>query len=124
MRHLVFVRHGESELNAANNLARIYCGQIETPLTDRGRQQAVEAGRRLAQLSYLQPARAVSSPLRRAEETLQLLLGSLSPSIERLPAAPALMERSHGLFEGRREDEVFVEYPHYRDDPNYSCFMN
>jgi len=124
MRHLVFVRHGESELNAANNLARIYCGQIETPLTPRGRQQALAAGQRLAQLDYLRLQRAVASPLRRAQETLQIMLESLASAVERLPAAAELMERSHGKFEGRREEEVFCEYPHYRDDPNYNCFMN
>ena len=124
MRHLVFVRHGESELNAANNLARIYCGQIETPLTARGRQQAVSAGQRLAELKYLQLQRAISSPLARAQETLQIVLESLAQPIERLSPAAELMERSHGLFEGRREDEIFAQYPHYRDDPNFSAFMN
>lgn len=124
MRHLVLVRHGESELNAANNLARIYCGQIETPLTARGRQQAREAGQRLAQLDFLQLRRAVSSPLRRAAETLHLVLESLPSPIVRLPAAAELMERSHGEFEGRSEEEIFGQYPHYRDDPNYNGFMN
>jgi broad specificity phosphatase PhoE len=121
---LVLVRHGESELNAANQAARIYCGQIETPLTPRGRQQAVDAARRLAELDYLRLARAVSSPLGRAAETLEIVLASLAQRIERLPAAAGLMERSHGLFEGRREQDVFREHPRYRDDPHYNGFMN
>ena len=124
MRHLVLVRHGESELNAANRLRRIYCGQIETPLTTFGRQQAIAAARQLAQLDYLRLARAISSPLARARETLQLILAELNSPIELLSATPHLMERSHGAFEGREEQEVFAEYPHYRDDPNFNGFMN
>jgi broad specificity phosphatase PhoE len=124
MRHLVLVRHGESELNAANRLRRIYCGQIETPLTDVGRRQAVAAARQLARLEYLRLSQAISSPLERARETLQLMLAELNGPIELLSASPHLLERSHGAFEGREEHEVFGEYPHYRDDPNFNGFMN
>jgi broad specificity phosphatase PhoE len=34
------------------------------------------------------------------------------------------MERSHGQFEGLAEEVVHRDYPQYRDDPNYSRFMN
>src|SRR5262245_46301843 len=102
-RHLVLVRHGESELNAANRSARIYCGQIDTPLNDAGRNQAVSAARQLAVLEYLRLARAISSPLARARETLQLMLGEWNDSVELLADSPDLMERSHGTFEGREE---------------------
>jgi broad specificity phosphatase PhoE len=122
--HLVLVRHGQSELNAANLRARIYCGQIETPLTELGLQQAELAGLRLLELDYLSIRRAVSSPLARARHTLDRILDCLSAPIERLPPAPELMERSHGVFEGRSEEEVFRDHPHYRDDPNYCHFMN
>jgi len=96
---------------------------METPLTDFGRKQAIDAAIRLAQFDVIQLRRAISSPLTRAQETLQLMLGVLSGPIELLPASPALMERSHGLFEGRSQEDVFQEYPHYRDDSNYSRFM-
>ena len=62
-RHLVLVRHGESELNALSRLAPTYCGQVETPLNDVGRAQAREAGRRVAGLDYVQLQAAISSPL-------------------------------------------------------------
>jgi broad specificity phosphatase PhoE len=124
MRHLVFVRHGESQLNAISRLKRTYCGQIETPLTECGRQQAEAVGQKLSQLNYLKPQVAVSSSLERAEETLALLLRQLSVDVKVLPSAPGLCERSHGVFEGRAEEDVFREYPHYRDDPAYCHFMN
>jgi probable phosphoglycerate mutase len=124
MRHLVLIRHGESELNAVNRHTRTYCGQFETPLTEFGRQQAHDAGRKLAALPYLRPQAAVSSPLARAAQTLTLVLGQLPAPVEVLPPASGLLERSHGCFEGLTEQEVFRDYPHYRDDPAYRDFMN
>jgi broad specificity phosphatase PhoE len=124
MRHLVFIRHGESQLNAISRQRRTYCGQAETPLTDVGRQQARAAGQKVAQLSYLRPRAAISSPLRRATDTLALVLEALSAPVSVLPPADGLMERSHGQFEGLAEEDVFRDYPHYRDDPNYCRFMN
>src|SRR5262245_51933387 len=124
MRHLVFVRHGESELNARSRVTRTYCGQNETPLTDVGREQARAAGQKLAKLSYLSPQAAVSSPLSRAVHTLELLLGELAAQVHILPPLIGLMERSHGCFEGLAEEVVFRDYPHYRDDPDYCHFMN
>jgi broad specificity phosphatase PhoE len=124
MRHLVLVRHGESELNALNRQTRTYCGQVETPLTEQGREQARTAGRKVAELAYLNSTAAVSSPLQRAEETLAILLGQLAAPIERLPSDPRLMERSHGEFEGLTEEAVQRDYPRYRDDPTCCHFMN
>jgi broad specificity phosphatase PhoE len=124
MKHLVLVRHGESQLNVVNKKTRVYCGQIDTHLTDYGRQQAVEAGRRLLALPYLRVRRAITSPLQRAHETLSLILSQFDWPIEQLPRSRELLERSHGVFEGRSEEDVFREYPHYRDDPGFSRFMN
>jgi broad specificity phosphatase PhoE len=124
MRHLVLVRHGESELNAVSRQTRTYCGQFETPLTQRGREQARAAGQKIAQRKYLRPTMAVSSPLKRAEETLALLLSQLSTPVEVLPTTAGLVERSHGSFEGLTEEAVFRDYPHYRDDPDHCHFMN
>ena len=124
MRHVVLVRHGESELNALNQLQRVYCGQIETPLTARGRQQALAAAEQVRGLGFLRLQRAISSPLARAAETLQIMAERLAGEIELLPPSAALMERSHGQFEGCSEEQVFADFPHYRDDPSYSQFMN
>lgn len=124
MRHLVFIRHGESQLNAISRQTRTYCGQVETPLTECGRQQALVAGRKLAQLDYVEPKAAISSPLSRAIETLSLVIGQLTSAVDLLPPSRDLMERSHGKFEGLAEERVFRDYPHYRDDPNYCRFMN
>src|SRR5438552_3856883 len=124
MRHLIFVRHGESALNALSRTTRTYCGQVETPLTEVGRQQAIAAGKKLAQLGYVEPKAGISSPLTRAVETLSLLIGQLAEPVTILPPSTHLMERSHGKFEGLAQEIVFRDYPHYRDHPDYCQFMN
>ena len=57
-----FVRHGESEGNAA----RIFTGQTDSPLTERGREQAATVAEELAKVKF---DRIVSSDLRRARDT-------------------------------------------------------
>jgi 2,3-bisphosphoglycerate-dependent phosphoglycerate mutase len=123
-RHLVLVRHGESELNALSRRVPTYCGQVETLLNEVGREQAREAGRRVAGLDYVQLQAAISSPLKRAEETLALVLSQLARPVETLPPDVRLMERSHGQFEGLALEVVHRDFPQYRDDPNYARFMN
>ncbi len=123
MNHLVLVRHGESNLNVVNKEKRVYCGQIDTHLTDFGRVQAVEAGGIIKDRSYLRLRRAISSPLQRAHVTLSLLLAELESNVSQLPHHPALLERSHGEFEGLSDEEVFSKFPQLRSDPNYATFM-
>ena len=123
MKHLVLVRHGESQLNVVNKEKRVYCGQIDTQLTDFGRVQAKNAGERLKGLGYLQLGRAITSPLERAHETLYLILAEINGRIVELPHSPELMERSHGEFEGLTDEEAFEKHPLYRDHPNYANFM-
>ena len=123
MKHLVMVRHGESKLNVVNREKRVYCGQIDTHLTDFGRVQASDAGKRLKSQDYLQVRRAVASPLQRAHETLSLVLAELGEDVCTLPHHPDLMERSHGEFEGLTDEEAFAKFPLYRDHPGYADFM-
>jgi broad specificity phosphatase PhoE len=123
MKHLVMVRHGESQLNVVNKEKRVYCGQIDTELTAFGRVQAADAGRKLKDLGYLQVRRAVASPLQRASETLSLMLAEYGESVARLPHHPDLMERSHGEFEGLTDDEAFAKHPLYRYHPDFAEFM-
>ena len=124
LRYLVLVRHGESELNALSRQKRTYCGQIETPLNDVGREQARTAGRKVAALDFLTLKAGISSPLTRAVKTLAIVQDQLPSPIATLPPDPRLMERSHGVFEGLAEEVVHRDYPHYRDDPAYCHFMN
>src|SRR6201999_3503574 len=85
---VVAFRHGETTLNAAGCLT----GQLDPPLTARGREQA----RGLAVLLSGTFDRRLHSGLRRAEETL-----ALAGYGEGAEAEPRFRERSFGVLEGR-----------------------
>jgi broad specificity phosphatase PhoE len=57
-----FVRHGESEANAA----RRFAGRTDSPLTERGREQATAVAEALGKVRF---DRIVSSPLSRCRDT-------------------------------------------------------
>ena len=124
MKRVILVRHGESEINAAWKEKAIFCGQIDTPLTEKGRQQAVDVGRLLADSSKFRISHAVSSTLVRAVDTLQLIRHQFTAAPAFLPAMSAFNERSLGLFEGRSKDDVYREFPEYESDPDYCHFRD
>ena len=62
VRHLVMLRHGQTEYNAGSRMQ----GQLDTDLSDLGREQAAAAAEVLAKR---QPLTIVSSDLRRALDT-------------------------------------------------------
>lgn len=66
IRRLVLLRHGQTEYNAGNRMQ----GQLDTDLTELGRNQAVAAAEVLAKR---QPLLIVSSDLRRAYDTAAAL---------------------------------------------------
>ena len=69
VRRLVMLRHGQTEYNAGNRMQ----GQLDTELSELGRQQAVAAAEVLAKR---QPLLIVSSDLRRAYDTAAALGGA------------------------------------------------
>src|ERR1039458_9457952 len=90
-----FIRHGETEWNAAGRL----CGRTDVPLSDAGRRQAQLLALRLKPIPF---AALYSSPLRRALETASIL----GHAIEREPVADfRLVELSYGAWEGRTYEE-------------------
>ena len=66
IRRLVMLRHGQTEFNAGSRMQ----GQLDTVLSDLGRDQAVAAAEVLAKR---QPLLIVSSDLRRALDTAESL---------------------------------------------------
>ena len=69
-----FIRHGES----VNNLTKRYSGQCDTPLTDKGREQAKAIRPILADIDF---DIVYSSDLSRARETCGLALPNAEPII-------------------------------------------
>lgn len=102
MTKLILVRHGESEAN----FHKIYTGQSDFPLTDRGRTQAAAAA------EYIKNNENVSlvyaSPLSRAFETGSIIASALGTQIVK---CDAFMEIFAGEWEGKKFDDLFIDFP-------------
>lgn len=96
MSRLTFVRHGESEANAARRIG----GDADADLTRRGEAQARSLQETLAGLAI---DRRVSSDLRRAVRTAELGWPSPFPALE---IHAGLRERTLGDWEGRPLDAL------------------
>jgi uncharacterized phosphatase len=99
---ICLVRHGETDWNSVGKLQ----GGEDTELNASGRKQAVEAAR------YFETERwdaVVSSPLKRALETAQIIADRISiPSIH---LVDELVERSYGAAEGLLPEERISRFP-------------
>jgi len=99
MSKLVLVRHGQSEWNEQN----LFTGWKDPDLTDKGRQEAVQAGLSL-KAKNLRFDIAFTSALRRAQDTCALLLDNLGqPALETI-RDQALNERNYGDLAGLNKD--------------------
>ena len=87
---LVLLRHGESTFNAAS----VFTGLLDADLTPAGEAQVAVAARLLAE-ACLMPTLVVTSPMRRATRTTELLLEHLGGQPERL-VTWRLVERDYG----------------------------
>ena len=98
------IRHGLTELNRDQRVG----GRLDVALLDEGRAQAEEAGRALGAGSF---EVVVTSPLRRAIETAELVTGW---ERERFEVDELCTERSFGEMEGIDPAEVPARFPHVK----------
>lgn len=94
-RPFYFIRHGEADWN----VERRCIGQLDRPLTDRGRSQARNAQRAFAGVTI---SAVFYSPLVRAAETA-FIVGEGRNWV--FVAEPGLKEANLGVKQGRREDD-------------------
>lgn len=94
-------RHGQTE----ENLARIFQGQLPGRLTEEGRLQAMDLGKRLENI-WLDAV--VSSDLQRVTDTVQLAVGRRGLPWER---SPLFREIDWGSWTGLKVDEVDRSHP-------------
>lgn len=99
---LYFVRHGETPLHVKFNR---FCGDLNPPLTERGRE---EAERARVVLERILPEAAImwSSPRLRAQETAHILRANASWEI-----VEDLRELSFGMWEGLTKEEASAQTP-------------
>jgi len=100
-----FVRHGESEGNAAG----VFTGQSDSPLTARGRQQAATVADELEKVKF---DRIVSSDLSRTRDTAEVIAKRLGIPVEIIPE---LREIDVGDRTGKSFDEA-RGLPNWNDD--------
>jgi probable phosphoglycerate mutase len=106
---IYFVRHGETDWNVAKR----YQGQTDTPLNDRGREQAARNGRVLRELLGADAARLdyVASPLMRTAETMSIIRRELGLEPNDFRCDDRLKEIHFGHWEGRVWYDLPTEDP-------------
>lgn len=105
MYKLVLVRHGQSTWNLENR----FTGWTDVGLTDLGRSEALEAGRLLREGGYVFDV-AYTSVLRRAIQTLWIVLQEMN--LEWIPVMKAwqLNERHYGSLQGLNKSEMAEKF--------------
>ena len=116
IKRLIFVRHGESE----HHVNGMTGGWTDTPLTERGRRQALATAKHLADLD-LTGFGFFTSDLLRAEETAEIIGDRLGRQPERLDT---LREVNNGAATGLTVAEARqIERPQPAQfDPEWSAF--
>jgi 2,3-bisphosphoglycerate-dependent phosphoglycerate mutase len=100
-RLLVLVRHGQSEWNLKN----LFTGWKDVDLTEKGVEEARAAGRKL-KAQGLSFDVAFTSSLKRAQNTLDLLLAEMGQGNIPINRDPALNERDYGDLVGMNKDDA------------------
>jgi probable phosphoglycerate mutase len=103
---LFVVRHGETVWNSVGR----YQGARDSPLTERGREQAHSVARVLVvALAHLEtPIRTFVSPLGRARETADIIGAAIPLDVA---IEPRIAEVSLGAWDGLSLYEIEAEYP-------------
>jgi glucosyl-3-phosphoglycerate phosphatase len=114
LRRLILLRHGQTDYNVDGRMQ----GHIDSCLTDAGHEQAAEAAPVLASLA---PDRLVSSDLRRAVDTAEVVGAACGLPVK---FDPRLRETHLGLWQGHTVAEIERDYPGaiatWRSDPGWA----
>lgn len=107
MNYLVLLRHGQSQWNLENR----FTGFHDIDLSDLGRQEAADAGKRLKALG-VQFDQVFTSTLKRANNTARIALENAGQAglIPSMIAHDDLRERDYGDLTGLNKDETREKY--------------
>jgi 2,3-bisphosphoglycerate-dependent phosphoglycerate mutase len=103
MAFLTLVRHGQSLYNLENR----FTGSLDVGLTERGEEEARQAGRKLKGYQY---QAAYTSMLKRAQESLRIILKEIAQEVLPVTSSPALDERMYGSLQGLNKAETIEKY--------------
>ncbi|MBS1668320.1 MAG: 2,3-bisphosphoglycerate-dependent phosphoglycerate mutase [Bacteroidetes bacterium] len=100
---LVCVRHGQSEWNLQNR----FTGDVDVELTDQGRAEALQAGKNLTGIIFNY---GFTSLLKRANETLEIILNEIHQETIPVIKDMALNERNYGSLQGLNKADMAKKY--------------
>lgn len=100
---LILVRHGESIYNLENR----FTGSLDVALTKLGEHEAQSAGLKLEDYKF---DFAYTSTLKRAQESLKIILEEVHQKISAIFENKALNERSYGSLQGLNKADTIAKY--------------
>lgn len=103
MTTLVLLRHGESQWNLENR----FTGWIDVPLSEKGVEEAKSAGEKLKEYKF---DHAFTSVLKRANDTLNIVLDITRQKTIPIDYNQALNERHYGDLQGLNKAETAKKY--------------
>ncbi|PKK38473.1 2,3-bisphosphoglycerate-dependent phosphoglycerate mutase [Siphonobacter sp. SORGH_AS_0500] len=102
-RILVLVRHGQSQWNLENK----FTGDVDVELTDHGRDEALLTAKKLKTITF---DIAFTSELKRAQETLSIILKEINETQIPIEKNAALNERNYGDLQGLNKTDIAEKY--------------
>lgn len=103
MASLTLIRHGQSTYNLAN----LFTGNVDAPLTALGETEAREAGKKINNYLY---NIAYTSTMIRARETLRIILEEIKKNSIPIIMNAALNERMYGSLQGQNKAAIAAKY--------------
>ena len=99
----VFIHHGETKWNKEGK----FQGQLDSPLTEKGREQIKEAAEKLRDISF---DSIITSDLGRALQSTEIIKNILG--IDKIEKDKKVRERRMGVLQDKRIEEVRRLFPH------------
>jgi 2,3-bisphosphoglycerate-dependent phosphoglycerate mutase len=103
MATLILVRHGQSVYNLENR----FTGSLDVDLTKTGELEAQESGKKLL---YFKFDCAYTSTMKRAQESLKIILMTIHQTTIKVIEDKSLNERDYGSLQGLNKEETITKY--------------
>ena len=103
MPNLVLLRHGESQWNLENR----FTGWVDIPLSPKGENEASQAGEKLKGFKF---DKGYTSVLKRAIDTMDIVLKIIDQRTLPLERDKALNERHYGALQGLNKADIGKQY--------------